>query len=129
MSSLGKKVAASLAAVALALSASVAMAGSASAAMDPRCGVYPTAPTKATSISFSSTATCGTNALVKSAQSRLEGPKTVNSALKTSSGTTTLVAPGTTSCTASGSYRTYGNGTDIYTSISEAWSGYRTISC
>lgn len=128
MSSLGKRIAASLAAVALTLSASVAMAGSA-AALDPKCGVYPTSPTKATtSINFSSTATCGLSALIKSSGSRLEGTKTVNGALKTSSGATTLVSSGSTSCT-SGSYRTYGSASDIYTNVGQATTAYKSISC
>lgn len=126
--SMGRKVAGTLTAFALAVAATVGVAGSASA-IDSRCGVYPSSPTSgAGKIYFSSTTTCGTNAFVAESWARLEGTKTVTAPIKYSSGTTTLTASSSTSCTG-GSYRTAGGGVDIWTSAAEKRTAYKPLSC
>ncbi|MCR1981239.1 hypothetical protein NSA53_03155 [Cellulosimicrobium cellulans] len=128
MVSLQKKVAGTLAVLALAVAGAVGVAGPASA-IDSRCGVYPSSPTSgAGKIYFSSTTTCGTNALVAESWARLEGTKTVTAPIKYSSGTTTLTASSSTSCTG-GSYRTAGGGVDIWTNAAEKRTAYKPLSC
>lgn len=109
----------------------VFVTSSAAQADMPNCGVYPATPLPATSvITFRSTTTCGFTAEAAYAQAELQGPVSkLAPAAYSSSGTTTLVSSSSRSCTTSGSYRTYGWGSDIYTNLEETRTAYTYISC